>query len=204
MNIAIIILAVFLVALLVLSFIPIRLEVSYEKDEVGNTKSVTVKYGFIKYSILPEKPSKKAKKTDKKDEPEEKKDFSFEEKKAELEKYIRIFDTVKGDAVKLLSYAARRAAVFDKIELKSEFGFDDAMNTGIFTGIYNGFVYSILGVIHNTSTLKAIDVKLQPIFGKKCFNFRIFCILHMKTVHIMIIAFSVLRIFKRIKKEGRK
>ena len=94
--------------------------------------------------------------------------------------------------------------VFDNIEIKSEFGFEDAMQTGIFTGIYNGFVYSILGVIHNNSKLKKMDVNLSPNFDKKCFYNRFCCILHIKTVHIMIIAFKVLKIYRKIKKEGRK
>ena len=129
--------------------------------------------------------------------------FSFEKKKEELEKYIRVFGIIKDDVQKVLSYLAKRAVVFDKIEIKSEFGFDDAMKTGIFTGLYNGFVYSVLGVIHHTSKLRDMEVKLNPDFKKKCFYNRFCCILHIKTVHIMVIAFNVLRIYRKIKKEGR-
>ena len=89
------------------------------------------------------------------------------------------------------------------MEVKSEFGFEDAMQTGIFTGVYNGFVYSVVGVIHHNSKIRDMDIKLQPVFGKICFYNRFSCILHIKTVHIIVIAFSVLKILRKVKKEGR-
>ena len=204
MTVSLIVIAILVLVLI----LPVRLEAFYENDEIAKKASVFIKYGFIKYQLYPEKQSKKKaekdEKEEKEDENDEKEPFSFEKKKQEIEKYIRIFEAVKSDAVKILNYAARHAVVFDNIEVKSEFGFDDAMQTGIFTGIYNGFVYGIMGIIHHTSKLRAFDVKLQPEFGKKCFYNRFSCILHIKTVHIIIIAFKVLKIMRKVKKEGRK
>ena len=208
MQIGLIILAVFSAILILLFIIPIKLTIIYDSREIEEKASVFVKYAFINYRIYPAKASKKADKSAQTDEQTEngieEEPFSFEKKKAEIEKYIRIFKLVEKDAVKLLSYASKRAVIFDRIELKSEFGFEDAMHTGIFTGIYNGFVYSVMGVIHHNSNLKEMEINLQPVFGKKCFNNHFSCILHIKTVHIIIVGFNVLRLFRKIKKEGRK
>lgn len=202
MQIFLIIIAAILILLAVLLLIPVRLEIIYENKE-GHSAAVTLKYGLITYKIYP---NEKKPKKDKEQEKEEKTDnepFSFEKKKEELERYIKIFSIIKDDVQKVLSYMAKRAVVFDKIEIKSEFGFNDAMKTGIFTGLYNGFVYSVLGVIHHNSKLRDMQVNLNPDFEKKCFNNRFCCILHIKTAHIMIIAFNVLKIYRKIKKEGR-
>lgn len=204
MQIFLIILAAIFLLFAVLLSISVRLELIYENKGEQNAE-VTLKYGIITYKIYPNKKNtKKDKETEEKEDKQlDKEPFSFEKKKEELEKYIRIFGIIKGDVQKVLTYMAKRAVVFDKIEIKSEFGFDDAMKTGIFTGLYNGFVYSVLGVVHHTSKLRDMEVKLNPNFEKKCFNNHFCCILHIKTVHIMIIAFNVLRIYRKIKKEGR-
>ena len=203
MRVRLIILSALVIVLIILLFMSVRLEILYESEETEGKVRLILKYGFIKYRIFPTKLSKKSRKNDEKDEKHQRKSFSYEDKKEKLEKCIRIFYAVKKDVSKLLAYAAKRAVVFDKIVIKSEFGFDDAMHTGIFTGLYNGFVYSVMGVLHHTSNLRNMEVKLQPVFGKKCFNNHFSCILHIKTVHIIIIAFNVLRIYRKVKKEGR-
>ena len=203
MKVSLIILSALVIILVLLLFLPVRLEIIYESEETEEKVKLIIKYGFIKYRIRPNKSQKQSEKNKEKEEKTKENGFSYEKKKAELQKYIRIFNAVKEDVSKLLSYAAKRAVVFDKIAVKSEFGFDDSMHTGTFTGLYNGFVYSIMGVLHHTSNLKNMDVKLQPIFGKKCFNIHFSCILHIKTAHIIVIAFNVLKIFRKIKKEGR-
>ena len=210
-----IILLIILAVIAIILLIPVRLEIVYNKYEIENKASVLVKYAFIKYRAYPKKEKRKKRKSKKTEDaqnpenteeieeagsPKEKEPFSFEKKKAELDKYIKLFSAVKHDVVKLLSYTANHAVIIDKITFNSEFGFEDAMQTGIFTGIYNGFVYSVIGVIHHNSHLRAMDIKLQPVFGKKCFNYRFSCISHIKTVHIIIIAFKGLILLRKIKK----
>ncbi|MBR4721238.1 MAG: DUF2953 domain-containing protein [Clostridia bacterium] len=204
MQIFLIIIAVLILAIAICLSISVRLSVTYEKYDTSNAE-IILKYGFITYKLYPNQNKKeKSEKEENEGDKPQKEPFSFEQKKQELEKYIRIFNSIKEDIAKVLSYMTKRAVVFDSIEIKSEFGFDDAMQTGIFTGLYNGFVYSVLGVIHNNSKLRNMEVNLNPNFEKKCFYNHLCCILHIKTVHIMIIAFNVLRIYRKIKKEGRK
>ncbi len=200
MKIVLVILAILAAALVVLMLIPIRLEVDFKRDAVTNKVTVTLKYARFKFRLFnsTEKKDKPHKKTEKK--PKEKQPFSFEREKAKIEKYIKTFESIKADIVKTLQYMARRAVVFDNVEVESEFGFSDAMHTGIFTGILNGFVYGILGVVHHHSKLRQMNVNLQPVFEKTCFDVRIRCILHLKTVHTIVIAVNVLKILRKIKK----
>lgn len=198
MKVILIIFAILLALLLVLLLIPIRLEIDYKKDAVTNKVAVDLKYIFFKFRLFDDKD--KNKKPKKAKEQKEKEPFSFEREKKKIEGYIKTFESIKDDAGKILDYIASRAAVFDNIEVESEFGFEDAMHTGIFTGILNGFVYSVLGFIHHRSNLKKMNVNIQPIFGNICFNLHVRCILHLKNVHIIVVAVNVLRLLRKIKK----
>ena len=214
-----IILLIILAVIAIILLMPVRFELDYNKDELSDNASVVVKYAFIKYSIYPKKEKKeksesdskseavtdseaveKAENSEKKEFKEKKESFSFKRMKSELEGFLKFLNSIKSDCIKILSYAAKHAVIIDKIAYSSEFGFDNAMHTGIFTGIYNGAVYSVLGVIHHNSHLRAMDINLQPVYGKKCFNYRFSCILRIKTVHIIIIAFKVLILLRKIKK----
>ncbi|MDD6735205.1 MAG: DUF2953 domain-containing protein [Clostridiales bacterium] len=205
MKAVIVIAAAVLVLLILLLIIPVRLIIVYDRDAVKNETAVNIKYLFFKIQLCPQKGKNdnrhKAKKSPKADELS-KEPFSFENKKAELEKYIKIFETIKSDAANILQTLAERAMVFDRVEINADFGFEDAMQTGIFTGLLNGFVYGVLGFIHHHSTVKDMNVRLQPVFGKKCFNCHIMCILRLKTAHIIVVAVSVLKLYRKIKREG--
>lgn len=202
MKIVLIVFAVFLAVMLILPLVPIRLILCYDKDSVKNEVSLTVKYLCFKF-----KPSKKDKtRTKKQKQPEEKTEpFSYERQKTKLDRYIKLFDMIKEDVVHFLKYASEKAVVFENIEVTIDFGFEDAMQTGIFTGLLNGFVYSVLGIIHHNSKLENMNVNIQPFFDKECFNSHIKCILRLKNVHIIIIAINVLKLIRKIKKtEGSR
>lgn len=206
MKMGLIIVAVLAAVILALLFIPLRLELVYEKNSEKNSASAVLKYMFFKFRIYPDEKNNKNKKSKKKKKQEkpEKEQFSFERAKNRIEAYISIFESVKSDAADILRYGARHAVVFEKISVNTEFGFENAMHTGIFTGILNGFVYSVLGLIHQNSTLKDMNVKIQPVFGNTCFNSRLECIVRIKNVHIIVIAAKVLKLLNKIKKEGSR
>lgn len=203
MKIGLIIVAVLAAVILALLFIPLRLELVYEKNSEKNSASAVLKYMFFKFRIYPYENGEMSKKKKKQEKPE-KEQFSFERAKNRIETYISIFESVKSDAADILRYGARHAVVFEKISVNTEFGFENAMHTGIFTGILNGFVYSVLGLIHQNSTLKDMNVKIQPVFGNTCFNSRLECIVRIKNVHIIVIAAKVLKLLNKIKKEGSR
>lgn len=201
-----IILGVLAALILVLLFVPVRLDINYIKDGMTNEVTVSVRYMWLKLQLYPNKKWKKSgKKEDNSKEENPDKKLSFEEHKNKIDGYLRVFKEIKADAVKLLRYLTERAMVFELIDVNIDFGFENAMHTGIFTGVLNGFVYSVLGVIHNCSTLKKMEVMIQPEFDKVCFTSKLRCILRLKNVHIIIIVFNVLKILRKIRKtEGRK
>ena len=201
-----IILGVLAALILVLLFVPVRLDINYIKDRMTNEVTVSVRYMWLKLQLYPNKKWKKSgKKEDNSKEENPDKKLSFEEHKNKIDGYLRVFKEIKADAVKLLRYLTEHAMVFELIDVNIDFGFENAMHTGIFTGVLNGFVYSVLGVIHNCSTLKKMEVMIQPEFDKVCFTSKLRCILRQKNVHIIIIVFNVLKILRKIRKtEGRK
>jgi len=188
------ILILFLVIFSVILLAPVRLYITYSKEENKTVAAVDVKYMFVKFRVYPDGSSKKTK------EKPEKKEISFDEKKIKLEQYIRIFEGIKHDVVKIIDYATKKAMIIEKIGVNVEFGFEDAMHTGIFTGILNGFVYSVLGTVHHHATLKDMEVNIQPIFGNPCFKTHLNCILRLKNVHIIVVAINVLKLLRNMKK----
>lgn len=201
MKIGLIIFAIFLVLIFVLLFVPLRIKVNYSRDEAGNQTTVVLEYLWFKLKLFgdKEKPKKKKKPKEKK----EKEEFSFEKQKEKLEEYINIFESIKADLGKILEYLTKKAAVFENIKVDVEFGFENAMHTGIFTGLLNGFVYSVLGFIHHKAVLENMDVNIQPMFEKPCFKASCGCILRSKIVHIIVIAGLVLKILRKIRKTER-
>lgn len=195
MKIGLIIFAVFSALILVLLFVPFKIKVSYSYDEAKGKTTAVLEYLWFKHSLLGDKKKPKEKK--------EKEKFSFETQKTKLEEYIGIFKSIKADLGKILEYLTKRATVFENISVDVEFGFENAMHTGIFTGLLNGFVYSVLGFIHHKAMLENMDVNIQPMFEKPCFKASVGCILRSKLVHIIVIAGWVLKILRKIRKTER-
>lgn len=207
MAIALTILAVLLTLILVLLVLPIRIYLDYKKDETKNEASLILGYAFLKFDILNREKKPKAEKEKKEpeeaEEPEEKQSDSFEEKRDKVSRYIKIFEETKDDVAKVLDYTASRAVVIEKIYTDIEFGFSDAMHTGIFTGVLNGFVYGVLGFIHHHSNLRDMKVNIQPNFESPCFKVDAGCIVRLKNVHIIIVAINLLKILRKIRKIER-
>ena len=184
----------FLLIISVILLFPVRVYIAYHKDENETVSTVDVKYMFIKFRVYPDGKPKKTK------EKPEKKKISFEEKKTKLNQYMRIFEGIKADVIKIIDYATSKAMIVEKIGVDIDFGFEDAMHTGMFTGLLNGFVYGILGIIHHRATLKEMKVNIQPIFGSPCFKTHIDCILRLKNVHIIVVAVNVLKLLRKMKR----
>lgn len=201
MKIALIILTSLIALIFVLLMLPIRLLVDYKKDEVTNETSLVIRYLFWNFKLFGDK--KKEEPKEKEKPKEEKKPLSFEEKRDKVSKYIKIFEDTKDEIAQILDYASKKAIVFEKIYTDIEFGFEDAMHTGIFTGVLNGFVYGVLGFIHQHSHLLDMRVNIQPVFENPCFKIKAGCILRLKNVHIIIVAINILKILRKIRKTER-
>lgn len=198
MKIALIVLVSIFALIFVLLLLPIRLLVDYKKDEETNETSMILQYAFFKFRLFGDE------KKPKQDKPkEEKKPLSFEEKRDKVSVYIEVFEKTKDDIREVLEYASSRAVLIEKIYTDIEFGFSDAMHTGIFTGVLNGFVYGVLGFIHQHSRLLDMKVNIQPNFENSCFKISTGCILRLKNVHIIIVAINLLKILRKIRKTER-
>ena len=203
MKVVLIILVIIAIMLAILLYAPIRLKLSYYRDGVKNEIRLVLSYLRFKL-VLFDNTDKKEKKP-KKDKPKkEKEPLSYEKEKARLEKYIGIFEEIKEDIGRILEYTGGRAIVFENVKVHTEFGFSDAMHTGIFTGVINGFVYGVLGFIHHKTRLLNMDVQIQPVFDKICFSTDSECIVKSKNAHIIIIALNVLKILRKIRKFERR
>lgn len=193
MRIALTVLLIVVALIFLLLILPIRIFLDYKKDESTNEMSLVLRYGFLKFKLF----------GDKKDKPEkpkeEKEPESFDEKREKVSKYIKIFEETKDDGAEILDYMVSRSIVIERIYTDIEFGFADAMHTGIFTGVLNGFVYGVLGFIHHHSDLRDMRVNIQPIFDNPCFKVKAGCIVRLKNVHIIIVAVKLLKILKKIK-----
>ena len=201
MVIALTILAVILALILILLILPIRIFLDYKKDESTNEASLILKYGFLKFNLFKDKKNKP--KQEKSKKTEEKKASSFDEKREKVSGYIKVFEETKDDIAEVFDYATTRLAVIEKVYTNIEFGFEDAMHTGIFTGVLNGFVYGVLGFIHHHATIQDMRVNIQPIFDNPCFRINAGCIVRLKNVHIIIVAVKLLKILKKIKNTER-
>lgn len=198
MKIALIISVGILALIFVLLLLPIRLLIDYKKDETTNETTFVIRYMFWNFKLFGDGSKEKAKRSG-----QDKKPLSFEEKRDEVSKYIKIFEGTKDEAAQILDYASKNAIVFEKIYTDIEFGFEDAMHTGIFTGVLNGFVYGVLGFIHQHSRLLDMRVNIQPVFENPCFIVQAGCILRLKNVHIIIVAINILKILRKIRKTER-
>ena len=196
MTVALTILAVILALILILLILPIRIFLDYKKDENSNETDLVLRYGFLKFRLYGDDKKKK-------EEKKEKEPTSFEEKRDKVSKYIKIFEETKDDVAEILEYATSRAVVIENIYTEIEFGFSDAMHTGIFTGVLNGFVYGVLGFIHHHANLRDMRVNIQPIFDNPCFKIKAGCIVRLKNVHIIIVAINLLKILRKIRKQER-
>ena len=200
MAVVLTVLAVILALVLILLILPIRIFLDYKKDENENETSLVLGYGFLKFKLYGDDKKKKDKPKKKK---KEKQPTSFDEKRKKVSGYIKIFEAIKDDVAEVLDYFTSRAVVIEKIHTGIEFGFEDAMHTGIFTGVLNGFVYGVLGFVHHHANLRDMRVNIQPVFNNPCFKIQAGCIVRLKNVHIIIVAINLLKILRKIRKQER-
>ena len=98
----------------------------------------------------------------------------------------------------LLYVIAKKVIYFDELGIYSDFGFDDAMVTGISTGVMNGAVYNILAGIDRASNLKKWHVELNPDFNNKRLYVKLHSIIRIKIVHIIVMVPKLVKIFFKI------
>lgn len=157
------ILLVILLVILLLLLMPVKLKASYNEDF-----RCSLKIGFIKIQLYPQKPKKKKKKSEKTDKEQK----SDEKKKESLikEKGISwLFDLIK--KISDLAVGALkdffRHIIVKKLMLSISIAGDDAADTAVKYGYCCSAVYPAFGIIVGAVKCKSYGVDISPNFQEK-------------------------------------
>lgn len=197
--IALIIILSIIALFAVLISIPLYFEVRYIYDGKSNQTRVVFKYLFFKTVLLPKKSTRKKERKSDKTDNKDKKSFSYDDFKAFHSGITANWDSI----CDILRILFKKSLHTKELSLYMDFGFDDPMMTGIATGMANAAVYNLLAVIERCSNLHERTISLNPDFDKPVFYINAHCIIKIKSVHIIVIAVKILRLFFKIN-GGRK
>lgn len=199
-----IIIFIALSALIFLLFSSVSFNFSFRRREGKNSTEFLIKYLFINKKIAVEKKDKTKKTENKKTDKQGKNDLA----ENGIRYYLDLYKEIKDDVFGILNYITRKTGVFESIKIRVDFGFSDVSKTGIMTGTLNGILYNIMSYFHNNYTVRDWEISVNPDFDNEKFDVFFDCIVKLKTVHIINIAFKGLKIFnimrKTTKKKGRK
>ena len=198
MKIALVIIAVLFLIFALLLFTPIYFVINFSKTKDGSKFTSSIKYLFLRFSVK-RKTSKKEKQ-----QKEKRDDSKVEELPQKIEKGIELFKYIEDDVVDILHYFSEKVIKIRKFNFFIHFGFSDPMHTGITTGALYGVIYNILSVFNNIFTIEECDVKINPDFERKHLDISSECILKVKSVHIINMAFKVLKMYFKIVKINKK
>lgn len=201
------VLIVILIVLAVLTgllLIPSELMFSFVWNEYERKTELKFKYLFLKIILIPkeEKRDKKKKKEKKENNNnKEKKKYTFDDVKEKCKNIKDIYFEIKDDAANILAYAGKHAVSVKNIDINVRFDFDDPMKTGIYTGVINGSVYNVIGLIDRAVSVEKMRVNIIPLFNNgNFFDISVNGIVKIKNVHIMFILIKTLKIMFKLKK----
>ena len=178
-------------------WIPVRLDVQYRKNALQSGASVYLRVGFIKIRLTG-KPHKK--KTGKEGSEPSFKRLSFSEFKKQYRAWSGFFSENKEEIAGILRYARDHALVVEKIDFRLEYGFEDPMYTGLAMGAISGGAYNLLAVLTRWLEVDGHSIDIRPDFENRRFAVNFWCILRVKTVHIMVVTVKILRLVRRLEK----
>ena len=195
---SILVILVILTILAVLFYMPITLEYALFYD--GNIKSSFVlRFLFYKKQLTDKSKNKKKK------EKKPKKKKSISQIIEDVKYYKRLFKYFKRDISLILKYAKEKTVKIKKVSFDVGFAGKDAMQTGIYTGVVNGGVYNLLGILERTVGVEDWSVNVTPDFHSNAFiNTKIHCILNTKLAHIIVILIKILAIYLKYRKNREK
>ena len=199
-----IVILIFFAVLTGLLLIPSELMFSFVWNECERRTELKFKYLFLKIILMPkeEKKGKKKKKEKKEnDNNKEKKKYTFDDVKEKCTNIKDIYFEIKDDAANILAYVGKHAVSIKNLDINVRFDFDDPMKTGIYTGIINGSVYNVIGLIDRAVSVEKMKVNIIPLFNNRnFFDISVNGIVKIKNVHIMFILIKTLKIMFKLKK----
>ena len=123
---------------------------------------------------------------------------------SKIKKGINIYNNNAEDIKGVVGYVAKKAIIFDDIDVNFEYGTDNPATTGILYGVINGIVYGILGVIANSIKVKKQNIIISPDFNSAKIEIGAGCIVKLKNVHIIIAGIKCLKLWNKIKKSRKE
>ena len=193
MKILVAIFAMIILIFAVLLFVPFFIVIEFSKKEDNKNSDIRIKYLIFNVKIK----NRENKSENKENAIKEKDNTTLTEK---VKNGIEIFKENEDDVVDILHYASEKAVKIRNLTFCMDFGLSDPMDTGISTGAINGVIYNVLALLNNFFEIEECNVKINPDFERKHMDISSRCILKIKSVHIIIIVFKVLKMYFKITK----
>lgn len=130
---------------------------------------------------------------------EEKKILGIKELMERYEYFRILMKTYEGVTV----YVKKRA-LLEQFELEITAGTGDAFSTGLTGGVLWSAAGMITALFENNFRVLKRKVIVNPDFLKKVFEVDLYCIFSLKLVHIIVVAFKILKRFLKAKYKKRK
>lgn len=195
----IIIAVIAVIAAFVFINIDVYFDIAYNSGV--NRGRIYIKYGFIRFNILPQR-SKHEKKQE-----EEQEELTKESKK-DTEHIIKFAKAVyreeKEDILKILEKLLKKAIRIKELNISSEFGTGDPMYTGIATGMVNAAVYSGISYIDRNMKIDSWNVSLTPNFDDAVIKAGIFTKIRTNIFNLISIIWKAVFLILKIEKINRR
>jgi len=206
--IALYIILIILAVIMLIMFIPVDcvIDISYNDDE--NRGNIIVKYAFVKIKILPSEP--KEENDEEPTEEAEEKRKKERDIKATINLVKTVYTELKDEIFGLIGHFFKRTIRIKELNISAKFGTGDPMYTGIVTGTVNATVYNAVSLIDRKMKLDKWNVSLDSDFDNACLGAGLYCKIRTRIAYVLklglmaaIILLKILRINRRIKKNGR-
>ncbi len=180
-----IVILVFIISLL---FSKIKLSFSAEKIK-GQKLKIYYKIKFfgglfsIKKSVKPHKKKQKEKQKEKRKEDD---DGFFKKIKSSYKTFCAFKYAYKNNSSKL-----KKSIYAKKINLHIDFGFGDAMTTGILTGALWTGIYNVISFIASVITIAEPNINVVPNYNQNKCSVKLECIITSRLVNLIAVAASL-------------
>lgn len=198
--------ALVLAVILIILLFPVKISAEYAYSNSADKHIFLVKlfsFTVFKSDSDEDKPSKEENEKKSEDKKEEKKSVSSSDVKKFIHSWQKEKAKAKKDIKKILKNI-KRLANLKKAEFEMQFGFSDAAQTGIVSGILYGFVYGIFSALYRTFNINKKDMKinLKPEFNKPCFELYTAFEFKLRLIFALLAFFWIIKLYFLFKKEA--
>ncbi len=103
------------------------------------------------------------------------------------------------DIKEFAKYVSQRCIKISELNLKIDFGTNDAACTGMITGALNTVCYTVMSTVHHLTLVKRWSIQINPDFEKELFDIDFVCIATTKLWHIIGMGMKGYKLYKILK-----